>query len=121
MCPKLYNALTTYQDFGSNSIRPIALPQTSAPTALVTHPTSPHHFMVAAQDGLIRLWDTRGTKSPVATFLGYPSTVAEGEVEKEKPLGKSAKKVICLDWGGKSGDLVLSGGEEGVCVSRASV
>ncbi len=77
--------------------------------------------MVAAQDGLIRLWDVRSTKSPVASFLGYPQTVAEDEAEKEKPQGKSAKKVICLDWGGRSGDLVLSGGEEGVCVSRASI
>jgi len=108
-------------DFGSNSTRPIALPQTSSPTALVTHPTSSHHFIVAAQDGLLRLWDVRSTKSPVASFLGYPQTVSEGDAEKDKAQGEAARKVICLDWGGRTGDLVLSGGEEGVCVSRASI
>ncbi|KAF8343088.1 ribosome biogenesis protein YTM1 [Cantharellus anzutake] len=107
-------------DFGSKDTRPIAMPQTSSPIALTTHTSSPHHLIVAAQDGLIRLWDVRSTKSPVASFSGFPQK-GEGESPNEKPPAKPSKKVICLDWGGKSGDLVLSGGEEGVCVSRASI
>ncbi|KAF9517521.1 hypothetical protein BS47DRAFT_1375651 [Hydnum rufescens UP504] len=96
----LYSA----SDFPSN-LQPIMFTNTSAPVAIQTHPTSPHHFLAACQDGMVRLWDIRSSKNAVASFEGFTDV--------------SKRKITSVEWGRE--DVVAVGGEEGVCISRAAI
>lgn len=85
--------------------RPILFPHTSAPVALATHPTSSHHFVAACQDGVVRLWDARSSKHAIASFNGFTDP--------------AKNKIVSIDWG--FDNLVVTGGEGGIALSRAAV
>ncbi|KAF8320314.1 WD40 repeat-like protein [Clavulina sp. PMI_390] len=85
--------------------KPILFPHTSAPVAIASHPTSPHHFVTACQDGIVRLWDSRSSQVAIAQFNGF--------ADPEK------KKVVSIDWG--MDNLAVTGGEGGLAMSRAAI
>lgn len=85
--------------------RPILFAHTSAPVALATHPTSWHHFVAACQDGVVRLWDARSSKHAIASFNGFTDP--------------AKKKIVSIDWG--FDNVVVTGGEGGIALSRAAV
>ena len=71
-----------------------ALSHPAMPSTLAAHPTDERRAMSGAYDGIVRVWDIRSVKAPVASF-------------------KSEKggKVLSVDWGKGIGAL---GGEDGV-------
>ncbi|KAF9531251.1 WD40-repeat-containing domain protein [Crepidotus variabilis] len=71
----------------------------STPSCVAIGETNSHQVVTGAYDGLVRVWDLRSTKGPVATFKAWDGV----------------KKVLSVDW--KRG-LVGVGGEGGVEVWR---
>jgi ribosome biogenesis protein YTM1 len=86
-------------------VRPVLFPHPSAPSAVAVHPTSPNHFVVACQDGMVRLWDTRSSKNAIASLNGF--------------VDPAKKKLLSIDWG--FDNLAVTGGEGGIALSRAAV
>jgi ribosome biogenesis protein len=70
------------------------LPHPALPSALAAHPTDERRAMSGAYDGVVRVWDMRSAKAPVASFKG-----------------ESGGKILSVDWGKGMGVL---GGEDGV-------
>jgi WD40 repeat protein len=72
----------------------------STPSCVVVSPTAEHQAASGAYDGVVRVWDLRGAKAPVATFKA-----AEG-----------GKKVLALGW---ERGMIVAGGEAGLEVWKA--
>ncbi|KZT18846.1 ribosome biogenesis protein YTM1 [Neolentinus lepideus HHB14362 ss-1] len=79
-----------------------SMPHPALPSCLAVSgmDSNSHQFISGAYDGVVRLWDLRSVKAPIASFK-----VTEG------------KKVLSVDWLGASG-LVGVGGEGGLEVWR---
>ncbi|TFK52738.1 WD40 repeat-like protein [Heliocybe sulcata] len=74
----------------------LSVPGSHTHTPSSTSNSNMHQFISGAYDGVVRLWDLRSVKAPIASFK-----VAEG------------KKVLGVDWLGAAG-LVGVGGEGGL-------
>ena len=85
----------------STNATPIHLIHPSPPTSVSSHPASSHYLISGAQDGVVRMWDVRSTKSAVADFKR-----ADGD---ESGPGR----VLSVDWAAKD-ELVAIAGEKGL-------
>ncbi|KDQ15284.1 hypothetical protein BOTBODRAFT_31942 [Botryobasidium botryosum FD-172 SS1] len=91
-----------YSTTASSNPTPSHLVHPAPPTSVSTHPTSSHHIISGAQDGIVRMWDVRSTKAAVANF------------KREDEAGNKAGRVLAVDWA--KDELVGIAGEKGVDV-----
>jgi ribosome biogenesis protein len=86
----------------STSSVPFLHPTT--PACLVSGPGPGYHFASGAYDGIVRVWDVRSARSSVTSFYAWSD-------------GKTAKRVLGLDW---KGEVIAVGGEGGLGVWRVN-
>lgn len=81
----------------------------SAPSCLAVHPSSTHHLLTGAHDGVLRVWDVR---SPRVALSKFEHTVQgkDGSTRKGKILG--------VDW---AHGLAVCAGEVGFSLWQAGV
>jgi ribosome biogenesis protein YTM1 len=65
------------------------------PACIAPSPVHESHVATGAYDGVVRVWDLRSLKTPVASFKA----------------AQDAKKVLALDW---RGGVIAAGGEGGL-------
>jgi ribosome biogenesis protein YTM1 len=72
-----------------------SLTHPATPSCIVASPTQENQIATGAYDGVVRVWDLRSVKSPIASFKAT----------------RDAKKVLALDW---IGGIITAGGEGGL-------
>jgi ribosome biogenesis protein YTM1 len=86
----------------------LTLMHSSLPSCVVASPSDEWRVLTGAYDGLVRIWDIRSGKTPVASFKALQSeTVQKG----------GDGKVLSVDW---SPGVVAVGGEGGIEIWRVS-